>query len=122
MTPAGGAGMVVSVPASGAIALLLPALLALRQRHNKQLRDSGAIARQRIADKCQRMAPHPTLFVCAVYLIAARHRCRRCPADQNAPVAAAIFTRMLPVRRDRAIRGRNADVSQVKEAARWCRT
>ena len=60
------------------------------------------------------MVPDPALFIGAINLIAARHGSRCRAAYQHAPVAAAIFARMLSLRRHRPIWRRHADVAQVQ--------
>lgn len=93
---------------------LLPAGFILRQIDNKQLRDFVAVFRQRIANKRQRMVPHPALFIGAINLIAARRGSRRRAAHQHAPVAAAVFARMVARRRHGSIRRGHADVAQIQ--------
>src|SRR5699024_4829889 len=63
---------------------------------------------------CQRVISYPSFFISTIDFIAARLRRGRGFAHQYAPVATAVFTRMLLLYVERAKRCGNTDVSQIQ--------
>src|SRR5699024_11710328 len=63
---------------------------------------------------CQRVISYPSFFISTIDFIAARLRRGRGFTHQHAPVATAVFTRMLLLYVDRAKRRSNTDVSQIQ--------
>ena len=90
-----------------------PTLFIFWQSDNKQLRDFLTAFGKRIADKRQSVVANPTLFVSAVYLITARLWIRCRTTHQHAPERASVFTRVIPLRHNRAKRCSDADVTQI---------